>query len=136
MSSGRSRSGGDQFLAGARFTQEQYGGVGGGDLLRLLQDQLDGSAAPQDFWVTLQEVQILAQRQVLGLQTLLERFDFRQGLAEALLDLAAVKSTGEDFCDQAEAVDQRLRPLPFSLERAKRECPQHLPANHERERHV
>ena len=39
---------GDEFLAGAGFTEQQHRRIGGGDLTSLLEDALDGSGFPDD----------------------------------------------------------------------------------------
>ena len=90
---------GDELLTGAGLAQDQHRGVGGRDLLDLVEHLAHRFAGTDDLLeVTLD---LLLQIDVLGLQAVLERIDLRQGLAQIRLGPARASRPLAEGCRAA-----------------------------------
>src|SRR5207247_10489160 len=69
----------DELLAGARLAEDEDGGVGRRDRLRLGEDPPEGGALPDDPSVGQGEVDLLAQVRVLFLEPPSQPVDLREG---------------------------------------------------------
>ena len=99
----------------------------GGDLLGLGEDVPKGGAAAENPGVPVQELQVLAQRDVLRFHPLLERLDCLERLAQRFVGGPAAQGVGEDLCDQVQALDESSGHCRVGCDGPKRERAHALP---------